>query len=131
MWSTYPSHCSESPPHRECLTSTSLTFNTVMTILSSSAGYTTSSCWQNDDSVSNLTQRGWKQNSPYPTHRPRVSSLCGKDVIKWHDIPSRRRHGWKKERRGLRQHWLLASHKSAGLTGEIAFRLSPLEKEPR
>lgn len=83
-----------------CLTYMSLTLTlpvmTVMTMSSSSGGYTTSQCWQNDDSVSNLTQRGCEQNGPYPTHRPRVSSLCGNDVIKWHDIPFRRRHEWKK-----------------------------------
>ncbi|ROK35725.1 hypothetical protein DPX16_17468 [Anabarilius grahami] len=57
-----------------CSTYMSLTLTlpvmTVMTMSSSSGGYTTSQCWQNDDSMSNLTQRGCEQNGPYPTHRP-------------------------------------------------------------
>lgn len=119
-----------------CLTHMSLTLNLpVMTMSSSSGWYTTSQCWQNDDSVSNLTQHGCKQDGPYPAGWPWVSSICGNDVIKWHDIPSRRRHEWKKGRWGLRQHWPLVSHKSAGLTGGNSFQTLPsggvTEKGPR
>lgn len=84
-----------------CLTYMSVTLTLlVMTTSSSSGGYITSQCWQNDDSMSNLTQCGCEQEGPYPAHKPWVSSLCGNDVIKWHDIPSRRRHEWKKRALG-------------------------------